>query len=136
MASAGVKKQQVKPTTTRQTRESRLLSGVLPIIDNTDRTKTQGPGLNIKGRASGPCVVIGSNFAPGTTAEDIEAAFSPTGGDILQCRITKSYPSVTALMVFAERRGADSVVAAFNSQKVCPNFGLSPLYYALTSQLT
>ncbi|EGD95193.1 hypothetical protein TESG_02685 [Trichophyton tonsurans CBS 112818] len=117
VASAGVKKQQAKPTATRQTRESRLLSGVLPIIDNTDRTKTQGPGLNIKGRASGPCVVIGSNFAPGTTAEDIEAAFSPTGGDILQCRITKSYPSVTAQMVFAERRGADSVVAAFNSQK-------------------
>ncbi|EFR05073.1 hypothetical protein MGYG_08082 [Nannizzia gypsea CBS 118893] len=117
VASAGVKKQQAKPTTTRQTRESRLLSGVLPVIDKIDRTKARGPGLNIRGRASGPCVVTGSNFASGTTAEDIEAAFAPTGGDILQCIITKSYPSVTAQMVFAERRGADSVVAAFNSQK-------------------
>ncbi|KAM5429634.1 hypothetical protein McanMca71_007064 [Microsporum canis] len=115
VSSGGVKKQQAKPANIRHTRESRLLSGFL--ADNTNRVQTQEPGLNIKGRASGPCVVIGSNFAPGTTAEDIESAFSPVGGDVLQCRITKSYPSVTAEMVFAERQGADNVVAAFNSQK-------------------
>ncbi|KAF3484208.1 uncharacterized protein GIQ15_03532 [Arthroderma uncinatum] len=94
-----------------------MLSGFLPTNTKSNRTQEQEPGLNIKGRASGPCIVIGSNFAPGTTAEDIESAFSPTGGDILQCRLTKTFPSVTAELVFAERQGAENVVATFNSQK-------------------
>ncbi|KAK2836865.1 hypothetical protein FQN49_006641 [Arthroderma sp. PD_2] len=138
VAPGGVKKQQAKPSHVRQTRESRMLSGFLPTNTKTTRAQEQQPGLNIKGRASGPCLVIGSNFAPGTTAEDIESAFSSTGGDILQCRLTKTFPSVTAQLVFAERQGAEGVVAAFNSQKadgriiqvriepgVVPSFGSS-----------
>ncbi|EEP77325.1 predicted protein [Uncinocarpus reesii 1704] len=109
-APGGIRKAEPTRTTVtarRATREARLLSSALP-----------EPDLNIKGRAMGPTAVLGSNFAPGTTAEDIQSAFEPVGGRMLRCRLVSTYPAVMAEMMFADRRGADDVVAKFNNQKV------------------
>lgn len=90
------------------------------ITQNNDRAPVQdrGPGISIKGSASGPCVVLGSNFAPGTTAADIESALEPVRGAMLSCRIVSTHPEVTAEMIFEERSHAESVVARFDNQKV------------------
>ncbi|QSS62642.1 hypothetical protein I7I51_02381 [Histoplasma capsulatum] len=89
------------------------------ITQNNDRAPVQdrGPGISIKGSASGPCVVLGSNFAPGTTAADIESALEPVRGAMLSCRIVSTHPEVTAEMIFEERSHAESVVARFDNQK-------------------
>ncbi|KAI5301703.1 hypothetical protein KEM56_001448 [Ascosphaera pollenicola] len=73
--------------------------------------------FSIRGAASGPCTVLGSNFAPGTTAADIQSAFEPEGGPMLSCVLVNTYPMVVAEMVFAERAGAEAIVAKFNNQK-------------------
>lgn len=75
--------------------------------------------LSIRGTANpGPFVVIASNFAPGTTAADIEQAVAPVGGDVQSCRIVSASPTVLAEMVFADREGAENVIATFNNQRV------------------
>ena len=64
-----------------------------------------------------------SNFAPGTTAADIEAAIQSVAIDsignngLVSCRIMTSNPTVMAEMVFHERYIADKVVETFNNQK-------------------
>ena len=63
-------------------------------------------------------MVIGSNFAPGTTAADIESAMIPSGGEMQSCRIISSAPTVMAEMVFAEKHNAESVISTFNNKKV------------------
>lgn len=73
--------------------------------------------ISIRGTA-GPYVVIGSNFAPGTTAADIESAMVPSGGEMQSCRIISSAPTVMAEMVFAEKHNAESVISTFNNKKV------------------
>lgn len=73
--------------------------------------------ISIRGTA-GPYVVIGSNFAPGTTAADIESAMVPSGGEMQSCRIISSSPTVMAEMVFAEKYNAESVISTFNNKKV------------------
>ncbi|MCJ1390500.1 hypothetical protein MMC18_003360 [Xylographa bjoerkii] len=75
-----------------------------------------GDGITIRGLA-GPYAVQASNFAPGTTAADIESAMVPIGGEMQSCRIIKSAPTVIAEMVFLDKAGADSVIATFNNQK-------------------
>ena len=82
----------------------------------------KGPGeeISIRGIA-GPYVVIGSNFAPGTTAADIESAMVPSGGEMQSCRIISSSPTVMAEMVFAEKQNAESVIYTFNNKKVWNN---------------
>lgn len=62
--------------------------------------------------------MVGSNFAPGTTAADIQTALEPVAGEIVSCRITSQYPIVTAEIACAERSGAENVVAKFHNQKV------------------
>ena len=74
-------------------------------------------GLSIRGSA-GPFTVVASNFAPGTTAEDIEVALESTGGEIASCGLISTYPTVDAEIVFYSKRGAEDVVAAFNNQRV------------------
>lgn len=69
--------------------------------------------------------MIGSNFAPGTTAADIQSALEPVGGAIVSCRVVSTYPTVTAEMAFAERQGAESVVANFHNQRVSTVYTLS-----------
>lgn len=74
--------------------------------------------MTIRGLA-GPCVVIASNFAPGTTSADIQSAMIPLGGEMQSCRILTSSPTVMAEMVFIDKGGAEIVIATFNNQKVC-----------------
>lgn len=75
-------------------------------------------GLAIKGASSGPFVIVGSNFAPGTTAADIQSALEPLSGPVLNCWITSQYPAVTAEIAFAEKWSAENIVANFHNQKV------------------
>ena len=73
--------------------------------------------ISIRGKA-GPYVVIGSNFAPGTTAADIESVMLPVGGEMQSCRIITATPTVMAEMVFLDTRNAEAVIGMFNNQKV------------------
>jgi hypothetical protein len=80
--------------------------------------KTQpSNGISIRGIA-GPAVVIAENFAPGTTAADIESAMAPIGGPVLKCSITTSGSTVIAELVFDSRDGADRVIEQFHDQIV------------------
>ncbi|KAF9875623.1 hypothetical protein CkaCkLH20_07004 [Colletotrichum karsti] len=72
-------------------------------------------GLSIRGLA-GPFPIMAQNFAPGTTAADIESAMTPVGGEMLSCRIIKTTPLLLAEMVFATKEGADAVISTFNNQ--------------------
>ena len=76
-----------------------------------------GAEISIRGIA-GPYVVIGSNFAPGTTAADIESAMLPVGGEMQSCRIMTAAPTVMAEMVFADKENAELVINTFNNKKV------------------
>lgn len=78
---------------------------------------SRSQGMSIRGLA-GPYAVMAQNFAPGTTAGDIESAMSPVGGEILSCRITTSTPIVMAEIIFQSKEGADNVISTFNNQKV------------------
>ena len=68
-------------------------------------------------------MVHASNFAPGTTAADIESALTQVIADdtgaipISSCRIMSNNPTVIAEMVFSEKFVADKVVNTFNNQK-------------------
>jgi hypothetical protein len=61
---------------------------------------------------------MAQNFAPGTTAADIESAVTPIGGLVTRCRVLKTHPIVIAEIVFESKEGADNVVATFNNQTV------------------
>lgn len=80
-------------------------------------SRDPGEEISIRGTA-GPYAVIGSNFAPGTTAADIESAMVPSGGEMQSCRIISSTPTVMAEMVFAEKHNAEGVISTFNNKKV------------------
>ncbi|KAI9758868.1 MAG: hypothetical protein M4579_002751 [Chaenotheca gracillima] len=73
-------------------------------------------GLSIRG-AAGPFTVVASNFAPGTTAPDIQAAMEPVGGEITSCKLMSARPTVIAEIVFPEKAAADNIVSTFNNQK-------------------
>lgn len=62
--------------------------------------------------------MVGSNFAPGTTAADIQSAIEPIVGQTLSCLVTSSLPTVSAEIVFAERWAAETTIANFHNQKV------------------
>jgi hypothetical protein len=74
-------------------------------------------GFSIRGIA-GSAVVIAENFAPGTTAADIESAMAPIGGPVLKCSVTTSASTVIAELVFESRDGADKVIEQFHDQIV------------------
>jgi hypothetical protein len=74
-------------------------------------------GITIRGLA-GPYVVMAQNFAPGTTAADIESAMTPHSGPVVSCRLLKTQPLVIAEIVFETKDGADNVIATFNNQTV------------------
>jgi hypothetical protein len=77
------------------------------------------PGFNIRGVANGgPYTVIASNFAPGTTAADIEAVMAPHAGETLGCRLLTAAPTVMVELQVVTKEGAENVIATFNSQKV------------------
>lgn len=74
-------------------------------------------GMTIRGLA-GPYTVMGQNFAPGTTAADIESAMTPFGGEMESCRIVKAQPFIVVEMVFASREGGERVIETFNDKTV------------------
>ena len=76
-----------------------------------------GAEMTIRG-AAGPYTVIAQNFAPGTTAADIESVMLPIGGIMANCRLIASSPTVIAEMAFLDRSGADNVIEMFNNKKV------------------
>ncbi len=80
---------------------------------------TFNQGMSIRGLA-GPFVVMAQNFAPGTTAADIESAMTPIGGVVTSCRVLKQHPIVIAEIVFESKEGADNVIATFDNQTVRP----------------
>ncbi|KAJ1337741.1 polymerase delta-interacting protein 3 [Microdochium nivale] len=75
----------------------------------------QGQGMTIRGLA-GPFTIMAQNFAPGTTAADIESAMTPIGGLITACRLIKAHPIVIAEIVFESKEGAERVIQTFNNQ--------------------
>lgn len=93
-------------------RNNRLYNALQREASNGD-----GEGLTIRGVA-GPYVVIGSNFAPGTTAADIESAMVPSTITLQSCRILTSSPTVIAELVFPDKQDAESVVELYNNKKV------------------
>lgn len=76
-----------------------------------------GKGITIRGLA-GPFAVMGQNFAPGTTAADIESAMTPFGGEMESCKIVKTQPFIVVEMVFASREGGERVIETFNEKTV------------------
>ncbi|KAJ4162470.1 hypothetical protein NW754_013898 [Fusarium falciforme] len=86
-------------------------------------------GMTIRGLA-GPFTVMAQNFAPGTTAADIESAMTPVGGEMVSCRIVKSKPIMIVEMAFTSREGGERVIETFNDKtadgriiKVYPKIG-------------
>lgn len=77
----------------------------------------EGPEFSIRGLA-GPYVVVGTNFAPGTSGADIQSAMEAVGGAMQSCRIISSAPTVIAEMVFLDKSFADLVISTFNNKKV------------------
>lgn len=75
--------------------------------------------MSIRGAAtSAPLVIVAQNFAPGTTAADIESVMLKVGGELTSCRLVSSTPTVIAEMQFADPAGADNVIEQFNGKKV------------------
>ncbi|KAK8231552.1 hypothetical protein HDK77DRAFT_65679 [Phyllosticta capitalensis] len=75
--------------------------------------------INIRGRAAPQiATVVASNFAPGTTAADIEAVMaSEIKGEVLGCRLTSARPTVIAEMQLSERADAEDIIVKFNNRK-------------------
>lgn len=76
--------------------------------------------MTIRGLA-GPFAIMAQNFAPGTTAADIESAMTPVGGLVTACRLIKTHPIVIAEIVFESKEGAERVIQTFNNQNVRSN---------------
>ncbi|QRD91769.1 S-adenosyl-L-methionine-dependent methyltransferase [Aspergillus flavus] len=115
-APARVTASNAKPGKKRRPDEDRLMSALNPASGQA--TVRDGPvGLSIKGAGSGPFVVVGSNFAPGTTAADIQSALEPITGNILRCWVTSQHPTVTAEVTFSEKWAAESAIANFHNQR-------------------
>jgi hypothetical protein len=62
--------------------------------------------------------VVASNFAPGTTAADIESVMRSVGGDLQFCRLIAATPTVIAEMGFTDAGDADKVIETFNNKRV------------------
>ncbi|PLN77803.1 hypothetical protein BDW42DRAFT_176163 [Aspergillus taichungensis] len=105
-----------KPNKKRRPDENRLFSA-LNSANGQASVRGQSTGLSIKGAGSGPFVVVGSNFAPGTTAADIQAAIEPISGHILNCWVTSQHPTVTAEIAFEEKSAAENAIANFHNKK-------------------
>ncbi|KAI9375334.1 DUF185-domain-containing protein [Aspergillus egyptiacus] len=108
--------QSAKAARRRRPDENRLMSALNPDNGQATVRETTG-GLSIKGAGSGPFVVIGRNFAPGTTAADIQAALEPVSGQIMSCWVTSQQPTVTAEITYAEKPAAEKAIANFHNQR-------------------
>ena len=90
--------------------------------------KAPEPEISIRGLA-GPFSVLMQNFAPGTTAADIESVMTPVGGEMLVCRVVKTRPIMSAEMVFGSREAGDRVIAAFNGKTVGSPYAPLPVIH-------
>ena len=107
-------------------RTSRL-SAAVDRMDTSSDTPQQvnivkpapGMGLTIRGLA-GPFTIMAQNFAPGTTAADIESAMTPIGGEMVSCNIIKTKPIMIVEMSFVSREGGERVIETFNDKTVSP----------------
>jgi hypothetical protein len=94
------------------------------IVKSGGKAQARDAGISIRGLA-GPFAVMAQNFAPGTTAADIESAMTPVGGEMVSCEIVKTQPFLIVEMVFASKEGGEKVIETFNNKTV-RNHTLSP----------
>ncbi|KAI9695265.1 MAG: hypothetical protein M1820_008784 [Bogoriella megaspora] len=120
---ARVQQLQRSQSSSRMDRGNRLFAGIQSELskENGDSqanivNRTRDGDLHIKG-AAGPYTVVGSNFAPGTTAADIESVMVPIGGEIVSCKLICATPTVMVEMHFADKQGAEKVISTFNNKK-------------------
>ncbi|KAF1837324.1 hypothetical protein BDW02DRAFT_491528 [Decorospora gaudefroyi] len=118
-AAANIRNLNRTVSTSQLERNSRTYDKFAGVLSRAAATRSNdAPGISIRGVATGgPCTVIASNFAPGTTAADIEAVMTPVGGDTLGCKLISASPTVMVELQFASRDGAENVIATFNNQK-------------------
>ena len=101
---------------------SAITSDQANVRTSSPKPQSSSRGLSIKGKA-GPFPVIASNFAPGTTAADIESAVAVDSTDseghngLLACRLTSEHPAVVAELVFSERTIADRIIKRYDNQR-------------------
>lgn len=74
----------------------------------------QGGGFSIRGSA-GPFAVRASNFAMGTTANDIRAEMESVG-TVVQCIVLAAAPTVIAEIVFEDKKDAEACVKKYNNK--------------------
>lgn len=86
-------------------------------VVKSGKPQTRDAGMTIRGLA-GPFAIMAQNFAPGTTAADIESAMTPIGGEMVSCEIVKTQPFIVVEMVFTSREGGEKVIETFNNQTV------------------
>lgn len=132
-ATVGSVRAREKPTRKKNQKEHPQQQCLLSLAQSSRDTKISpkptNSGLSIKG-ASGPFVVVGSNFAPGTTAADIQSSLEPVTGPMLSCRVISHSPAVMAEITYAEKWSAESTVANFDNQRAdgrLLTFKLSPI---------
>ena len=85
-------------------------------------------GYRILGTA-GPSVIQASNFAPGTTAQDIYHAMQPVG-KIISCIILTAVPNIIAEIVFENKKAAEKCIRQYHGKEADGMF-LSPPFPSL-----
>lgn len=124
-ATVGAARSREKPARKKNQKEHPHSERLLSLVQNArdanphphPHPKVAKNGLSIKG-ASGPFIVVGSNFSPGTSAADIQAALESRTGPMLSCRVISHSPAVTAEITYAEKEIAENTVANFDNQWV------------------
>lgn len=106
----------------RSTRGDRIYSALnssasSPAISNQFNVVSPAqPSISIRGRA-GPYTVYAKNFAPGTTAADIEdATVTAIKEPPMSCRLLSDRPTVLAELIYETKEMADMMVNTFNNQ--------------------
>jgi len=85
-----------------------------------DAASNGSEGIRVRGRAKQETfAVIAQNFAPDTTASDIESAIVPDreAAGLVSCRLITSNPTVIAELVFTMRESAEEIIKKYNNQK-------------------
>jgi hypothetical protein len=92
-------------------------------IDLTSQAPPKG--IRIRGAATGtgdqegPFIIVAENFAPGTTAQDIESAMRPFGGeDLMVTSLLHGLAGVTAEIEVLDFQDARLLLKTFHGQVV------------------
>jgi hypothetical protein len=98
---------------------SKALDGSSKVVNVQTKVNSAASEISVKGMG-GSYTIVAQNFAPGTTAADIEAVLAPDLELCLTaCRLLSSHPTVIAELVFGSRDAAQAVVTKFNNKTVC-----------------